>query len=413
MSTEPKSYSGPAPQLSLARAQSLKLQRACDCGKHTMGGGECEGCKGKVQRSSAVSSTTSVAPPIVHRALGSAGQPLDTATRTFMEPRFGHDFSAVRVHTDATAVESARAVSAQAYTVGNDIVFDAGRYTPGTPAGQKLLAHELAHVAQQGGTNQGIQGKLNISQPDDASEIEADRAAESVMRSPEGAAPFKVNASAAAATAQLHRSCDDGRCETCAGGRRDFWVTVFFRRRATQDTMNKLRTEINGAKAILSKCCLDLKFDFNWTLLPGGGSLPAFQTDASGNWHYTADEQALGTGNTFSGARGVPMLVVDDVPLSGGGVTVDPRFDTTYTGKDYFAIGINQTSTPNPNCNHIAHELWHVGSGNAAHDPANGTVTSCTGSDVSALYCRGLRNMVGPVGDFPDPPRGPGATRVA
>jgi hypothetical protein len=68
-----------------------------------------------------------------------------------MEPRFGHDFSSVHVHTDAKAAESARAVSAHAYTVGNDIVFGAGQFSPGTGAGRRLLAHELTHVIQQAG----------------------------------------------------------------------------------------------------------------------------------------------------------------------------------------------------------------------------------------------------------------------
>jgi hypothetical protein len=68
-----------------------------------------------------------------------------------MEPRFGHDFSRVRVHTDARAAESARAVNALAYTVDHNVVFDQGHYRPGAPDGKKLLAHELAHVAQDGG----------------------------------------------------------------------------------------------------------------------------------------------------------------------------------------------------------------------------------------------------------------------
>jgi hypothetical protein len=91
-----------------------------------------------------------VAPPIVYQVLNSPGRPLDGATRNFMEPRFGHDFSGVRIHTDERAVESARSVNALAYTVGNDIVFGAGQYAPTLPAGQKLLAHELTHVVQQG-----------------------------------------------------------------------------------------------------------------------------------------------------------------------------------------------------------------------------------------------------------------------
>ena len=66
-----------------------------------------------------------------------------------MEPRFGHDFGQVRVHTDSSAAESARAVDALAYTMGKDIVFARGQYAPHTSAGQDLLAHELAHTIQQ------------------------------------------------------------------------------------------------------------------------------------------------------------------------------------------------------------------------------------------------------------------------
>jgi hypothetical protein len=90
------------------------------------------------------------APPIVEEVLRSPGQPLDTPTRTFFESRFGHEFSRVRVHTDAKAAASARAVSAHAYTVGPDVVLAEGRYAPGSASGRRLLAHELAHVVQQG-----------------------------------------------------------------------------------------------------------------------------------------------------------------------------------------------------------------------------------------------------------------------
>ena len=89
------------------------------------------------------------APPIVHDVLNSPGQPLDAATRAFFEPRFGHDFSNVRVHADAGAAESARSVNALAYTVGRDVVFAAGQYAPTAMAGKTLLAHELSHVVQQ------------------------------------------------------------------------------------------------------------------------------------------------------------------------------------------------------------------------------------------------------------------------
>lgn len=77
------------------------------------------------------------------------GERLPAETRAFFEPRLGHDFSQVRVHADSVAATSARAVSARAYTLGRDIVFGAGEYAPGRPAGERLLAHELAHVIQQ------------------------------------------------------------------------------------------------------------------------------------------------------------------------------------------------------------------------------------------------------------------------
>jgi len=90
-------------------------------------------------------------PPILHEVLHLPGVPLDPATRTYMEPRFGHDFSRVRVHTGALAEQSAQDINAKAYTMGHAIVFDAGRFAPGTQEGRRLIAHELTHVVQQSG----------------------------------------------------------------------------------------------------------------------------------------------------------------------------------------------------------------------------------------------------------------------
>ncbi len=99
------------------------------------------------------------------RQLG-PGRPLDAGTRDFFEPRFGQDFGGVRVHADGRAAESAREFDAQAYTVGRDVVFDAGRYAPETPAGRGLLAHELAHVAQN--ESRGASVPVRVSrQPND------------------------------------------------------------------------------------------------------------------------------------------------------------------------------------------------------------------------------------------------------
>ena len=120
------------------------------------------------------------APPIVHDVLRSSGQPLDDSTRAFMEPRFNQDFSHVRVHTDAKAAESARAVNALAYTVGRDIVMKRDEYAPATDAGKRLLAHELVHVIQQGGNNR-LQ-KLQVGAAGDVYEQEADQVADQVVK---------------------------------------------------------------------------------------------------------------------------------------------------------------------------------------------------------------------------------------
>lgn len=120
------------------------------------------------------------APALVQRVLNSPAAALDSQTRTFFEARFGHDFSRVRVHSDAEAAASARAVDATAYTVGQHIAFDSGKFRPHTRDGQKLIAHELAHTVQQNRAATGI-GHLPIGEPSDASEKEADRAASQAL----------------------------------------------------------------------------------------------------------------------------------------------------------------------------------------------------------------------------------------
>ncbi len=194
------------------------LQRKCACGRHTPGGGECTECKSKkltqplqtklrigepndryeqeadrvsgqvmrmpkpknsdvngylqavplVQRrvSNRQRDATEI-PSVVPDVLRSTGQPLDQATRDFMETRFGHDFSGVRIHTDAKAAKSAQAVNAKAYTVGSNVVFGGGQYSIGKNEGKGLLAHELTHVIQQN-DNQST-GLIQRAEVDDRS----------------------------------------------------------------------------------------------------------------------------------------------------------------------------------------------------------------------------------------------------
>jgi hypothetical protein len=189
-------------------ARGKLMQGKCACGHPTGSAAECEECRKKeLQRKDAGASASAIAPPIVHEVLASAGQPLESSARDGMERNFAYDFGrvsvhpagqpatggqlrvappngpaeqqadrvagqtqdagsspspasarsphrdfgGVRVHTDALADESAKAVNAVAYTVGNHIVFRAQQYQPGTLEGRRLLAHEVAHVVQQEG----------------------------------------------------------------------------------------------------------------------------------------------------------------------------------------------------------------------------------------------------------------------
>ena len=93
--------------------------------------------------------TDGVAPALVHDVLASSGKPLHESVRAKFEPGMDHDLTQVRIHADDKAAESADAVNALAYVVGDDVVFGRGQFQPGSPSGDRLLAHELAHTAQQ------------------------------------------------------------------------------------------------------------------------------------------------------------------------------------------------------------------------------------------------------------------------
>ncbi|HET6554170.1 MAG TPA: DUF4157 domain-containing protein, partial [Dyella sp.] len=196
------------------------LQRKCACGSHASGGGQCEDCKKRLQRKGDGMAASAVAPGIVNNVLASAGQPLDGTTRGWMEQRFGHDFSSVRVHTDGVAASSARAVGALAYTVGRHVVFDHHQYAPHTHHGRHLLAHELAHTIQDPGAS-GLHTAIAVGDTNDPSEVAADRAADAVMRgerasvAPSGGGVMRRQVSATC-SASPGRS-DDERTVSCPG----------------------------------------------------------------------------------------------------------------------------------------------------------------------------------------------------
>lgn len=205
----------------VAKAQPLKtrpslvapenaLQRKCECGGSGAGfENDCEDCKKKKVQRKAIASGPATAPPIVHEVLRSPGETLDRETRTFFESRFGHDFGKVRVHTDSQASASARAVRAQAYTVGDDVVFSAGHFSPNTRSGRHLLAHELTHVVQQSrGGHTAVQRKLEVGPENDMFEQEADRFAQQISDN-RITAGWPVPPPSSGATAKVQRAATD------------------------------------------------------------------------------------------------------------------------------------------------------------------------------------------------------------
>ncbi|CAN5631160.1 hypothetical protein BH23GEM10_BH23GEM10_00170 [soil metagenome] len=182
------------------KAPAAPVLRRCACGGSAAPGQECEACRRKRLQRWAAGPAPAVAPPSVNAVLASPGRPLEANVRARMESRLGHDFGGVRVHDDARADDAARDVGALAWAYGSRIAFAAGQYRPGTGAGDRLLAHELAHTLQCPAAPVG--GTIEVGSANDAAEQEADRIADGA-RSPRGTTP---NAAAATGRASHRRA---------------------------------------------------------------------------------------------------------------------------------------------------------------------------------------------------------------
>jgi hypothetical protein len=159
------------PAANAAQPASSRLRRACACAST---GEQCARCaSGVMQRSAASPWAGGSLPRAVHEVLAAPGAALDAGTRSSMQASFGQDLSHVRIHADTEAAQSASAVGAAAYTVGNHIAFAYGRYEPQTAEGRALLAHELTHVVQQGRAGAALQ-----RDPAEPTEIDDDKDAE-------------------------------------------------------------------------------------------------------------------------------------------------------------------------------------------------------------------------------------------
>jgi hypothetical protein len=124
--------------------------------------------------------------PVRQVVSGGGGSALDAGVRSKMESSLGYDFGGVKVHTDAKAAAAAKSVQAQAFTVGNNVVFNEGKYNPGTAEGQRTIAHELTHVVQQSKGDvpgEARDGGIKVSNPSDWAEQQAESTADAVMSS--------------------------------------------------------------------------------------------------------------------------------------------------------------------------------------------------------------------------------------
>src|SRR5215218_5815795 len=186
----------------VAPPQPMMVRRAYACGQPALAGkGGAESHSQWLAQQSRLTEWT--APAIARDILREPSHPLEPNVRAQMESRLGHAFNHVRIHSDGKAGAAARSVNALAYTVGNDVVFGAGKFAPGSSDGDLLLAHELTHVIQQGGgaTRQPIPSVLPIGDPNDKLEAEARISAANLG----SGARFKSAVSPAMATLAVQR----------------------------------------------------------------------------------------------------------------------------------------------------------------------------------------------------------------
>jgi hypothetical protein len=383
------------------------LQRKCACGTHAPAGGECKDCAMKgLQRQGLASTAPAQVPQAVHEVLNSSGHVLDGAVRGWMEPRFGSDFSRVRVHDDGQAAASARAVGALAYAVGHHVVFDSHQYAPGTPAGRHLLAHELAHTLQDSGAA-GMHASLAIGSPGDATELAADRAADAVMRgervsvAPTGGGVVRRQLRGCAATAgesadvrKVH--CPDGSdyrvtmtaidgslapsfhgSVTPGAGLKEIWLDIELCKGGTQVN---IRPSVDLPPALGSVVA---NLVTGSDALKGVAISPALKVTfiQGSSFTVTLSPSVKLDDNGVAGAGGSVQVQTPSVTVTGG-VNCDPRAKSCM-----FTIGIGGgATTKDVDCHKTGKQKLVFACEKVTHVPAVPEVPELKKSDVQTRY---------------------------
>lgn len=384
------------------------LQRACACGQHTSGGGECEGCSkkrtagkalgaGMLQRRVAGNREPHEVPEIVHEVLRSPGQPLDAGTRSYFEPRLGHDFSRVRIHTDARATESARAVNALAYTVGRDIVFGEGQYAPGAHAGRTIFAHELAHVVQQLHAPSGVTSHLRMAAPTESAENEANAVACGIL---EEYQPAAISPRPVFTPLLLERLCSPAA--TCAapvtGSTEEFRTSsaaVEAGPRARRKKMTPTRAIATGHSGRARQLEKFLEAQIPGRLAQVQGIFIDWDMDASATVEDCADwiSEALPAGTPtppgMAGATKQCMFVPGS--LNPQALAFNTTSDANIGGKPREAWRVETLQT-------LTHEVEHIVFDTAAHSVPPGISTAtCTRTNIGDT----LSEMAAFMSEFP------------
>jgi hypothetical protein len=247
------------------------------------------------------------------------GQPLDNAIRDDMERQLGTDLSSVRIHTSASAVASAQAMRAEAYTVGDEIVFGAGSYSPGTEEGRRTLTHELTHVLQQRGgavTGRSLPGGIALSDSTDSYEREAAATAARTQRPAGPDSGLALTSATTGAGVGVPRVLNTPRTARAAGRRQ---------------TRLSLRRAANAATPTVQR--IGERLD---KALPAGAPVPAFGEDAGSQRRYSVEQFIA----LWEQEQGRPLTAAERATLARGciGITAlnvdgrgNPPLDLTYS----------------------------------------------------------------------------------
>jgi hypothetical protein len=325
-----------------------------------------------------------------------AGRSLDTAARSRMESAFGYDFSRVRVHTDSQAAVASSRLNARAFTVGSEIAFGAREYQPGTMAGDALLAHELAHVVQQGGAS-ASEGPMPKSETAyNSLEEDADHSAVSAVASLWGNAKGAMAGIARKSIPRLTSGLSLQRCkkETCSEGDLNVSVDLVKLKGSTRTPA----TDLAEANKHFKKCCVQFTV----------GQDPTVPDDLSDTW--LDKDTDLKVNDSCNNVTDETKTMVEGANSKYNlSSRIKVFYVATFTGQDAYAITCdpgrygNLTIIQNSALSDtLAHEFGHVLLDNDEHhgiDNPSDTknlmfAPGRTASDLDASQCKVIYNNV-------------------